>query len=71
MYAFIAGVSAFNLSNNFIVALGYGITNLAYVLIVATIITGNFRIFKIQKRLHTFGFAVFFFVVGMILSNIN
>jgi high-affinity Fe2+/Pb2+ permease len=69
-YALIAGMSLFSLSNNIVLALGYGITNLAYVLIAASIFTGKFRIFRLHKRLYTFGSAVFLFILGLILSNI-
>jgi hypothetical protein len=70
VYAIIATISALNFSNNINVALGYGITNLSYVLIIATIINGKFGVFKLQKRSHTFGLAVALFIVGVVLSNI-
>jgi len=51
--------------------MGYGITNLSYIMFVAGIIKGTFLIFKLRKRLHVLLFATVCFIIGMILSNIG
>lgn len=43
-----------NTPASFTTVLGYGITNLGYLLIAAGIIKGTFRIFGLKKRLHVF-----------------
>ncbi|MFQ5688414.1 MAG: hypothetical protein ACE5GV_17340 [Candidatus Scalindua sp.] len=56
---------------NFMAIIGYGITNLGYLLIAAGIIKGTFRVFGLKKRLHVFLAAFFIIIVGFILSNIR
>jgi hypothetical protein len=53
-----------------IVAVGYGLANLGFLLLGAGVIAGQFRIFRLQRRLHVFLAAAAAFVVGTVLSNI-
>lgn len=51
--------------------LGYGITNLAYVLFVAGILVGAFRIFGLKGRWRVLGAAIVCWVVGVVLVNMR
>ena len=48
--------------------LGYGFTNLGY-LLIASLIPGTFRIFGMEKRTQIFVGALIFFGVGIVLVN--
>ena len=50
---------------------GYGISNLGYLLAAAGIFRGTFRIFGLKKRLHVFVAAIFFFLIGTFLLYIS
>lgn len=50
---------------------GYGIGNLAYLLVAAGIFGGSFRVLGLKTRLHVFGAAVFCFLAGVLLSNVG
>jgi hypothetical protein len=51
--------------------LGYGMVNLAYVLLVAGIFTGKFGAFGLRNRWQVLTLAVTCFVFGTYLSNLN
>ena len=53
-----------------ILILGYGFANLGYLLGVATIIPGHFRILSLDDRIPTLIAAVVFWVIGFALSNV-
>lgn len=69
LFAFFASISMLNHTNDIPLIIGYGITNLSYVLIVATLAGGKFRVFKLYKRSHTFSLAAILFIIGLFLSN--
>lgn len=54
-----------------ITTIGYGLTNLGYLLFVAGIFVGKFRIFKLRKRGQVFAAAFILFLIGILLTNIN
>lgn len=51
--------------------LGYGFANLGYLLGVATVVPGHFRVLGLDYRLQTFLAALFFWLGGFALSNIG
>ena len=51
--------------------LGYGLSNLGYLLVAAGIFKGTFRIFGLKKRLYVFVAAILFFSIGTFLSYIS
>lgn len=53
------------------VVLGYGLANLAYLLVGAGILSGSFRIFGLKSRWQVFGASIMAFLVGTALSNIG
>jgi hypothetical protein len=53
------------------VVLGYGLVNLAYVLLAAGILAGTFRVFGIYRRWQVFALAVVAFLSGTALSNLD
>lgn len=53
-----------------ILILGYGFANLGYLLGVATVIPGHFRILGLDDRIPTLIAAVVFWVIGFVLSNV-
>lgn len=53
------------------IVVGYGAANFAYLLLVAGIFTGTFRVFGLRKRWQVFALAVGCFVLGTYLSNIS
>ena len=50
--------------------LGYGFVNLSYLLIVAGIFVGSFRILGLESRLQVFPAAIIFLVLGIALFNV-
>jgi hypothetical protein len=50
--------------------LGYGFVNLSYLLFVAGILRGSFRILELDARVQVFSAAVIFGVLGLLLFNI-
>lgn len=50
---------------------GYGLANLAYLLVAAGIIKGTFLAFGLRKRVHVFAVAGVCFIVGVVLSNVR
>tara|TARA_R110002096_G_scaffold118489_3_gene256565 strand:+ start:28150 stop:28713 length:564 start_codon:yes stop_codon:yes gene_type:complete len=50
--------------------LGYGFTNLGYVIMAGAILTGSFRILGLETRMQTFVGAAAFWIVGVVLSNV-
>ena len=54
-----------------ILILGYGFANLGYLLGAAMVVPGHFRILGLDDRIPTFIAAIFFWVVGLVLSNIT
>ncbi|MCS6318942.1 MAG: hypothetical protein H8K05_14445 [Nitrospira sp.] len=52
-----------------VLILGYGFANLGYLLGVATIIPGHFRILGLDERITTLISAIVFWVIGLALSN--
>ena len=56
---------------NFYQTIGYGLSNLGYLLFVAGIISGTFRIFKLTKRLHVFTLSIIVWLLGTILINLS
>ena len=50
--------------------IGYGLSNLGYVMFAAGIFTGTYRIFGLSKRWQVFVVAVMAVLVGTLLSNI-
>ena len=48
---------------------GYGVTNLAYLLFVVGIFTGKFGVFGLSKRWQVFTLAFVCFVLGVLMSN--
>ena len=55
---------------SFLIVIGYGLANLGYVMLVAGIFAGTYRIFGLTKRWQVFMGAIFAFLVGTILSNV-
>jgi len=51
--------------------IGYGLANLGYVMFVAGIFGGTYRVFGITKRWQVFVGAIMAFLFGTILSNIS
>jgi hypothetical protein len=51
--------------------IGYGLTNLGYLLLAAGIFAGKFSIFKLRRRWQVFTAALILLVIGIILTNIN
>jgi hypothetical protein len=50
---------------------GYGLTNLGYLLIGAGIVKGTFKILRLKKRPHVLVAGVIAFLIGTFLSNIG
>lgn len=50
--------------------IGYGISNLGYLLFAAGVFGGTFRILGLRNRWQVFGAAVVSFVLGTVLSNV-
>lgn len=57
-------------SNSWVLCLGYGLSNLGYLLIFCGIITGSFRALGLDHRIQVFGAAIFFIIPGIILVNL-
>ncbi len=55
----------------FIVAVGYGIANLAYLLFAAWVFVGTFSAFHLTKRWQVFSAAAIAFGLGTLLSNVE
>lgn len=53
------------------IVVGYGVANLAYLLLVAGVLSGKFGVFGLKKRWQVFALSVVFFVFGTYLSNIS
>ena len=53
-----------------IITLGYGFANLGYLLAVAFIIPGHFRVFGLDGRIPTLVAALTFWGIGVVLSNV-
>ena len=51
-------------------AFGYGVANLGYVLLIAGLVAGSFRVFGLLGRAKVIGAAVFVWIVGTVLSNL-
>ncbi|MGD9617447.1 MAG: hypothetical protein AB7H90_20305 [Alphaproteobacteria bacterium] len=54
----------------FAMIIGYGLANLGYMLVVAGIIVGHFRIFHLERRLHVILAGAAFYVLGTFLTNV-
>jgi hypothetical protein len=52
------------------IIVGYGLTNLGYLLVSAGILKGTFRIFGLKKRRHVLVAGAISFLIGTFLSNI-
>ncbi len=50
--------------------LGYGIANLGYLLVMAGVCTGTFRVFALRQRWQVFIGAAVALVIGTVLSNL-
>ena len=53
-----------------VLILGYGFANIGYLLGVAFIVPGHFRILGLDDRIPTLVAAVVFWVIGVVLSNV-
>ena len=51
--------------------LGYGISQLGYLMIAAGLISGTFKVFNLRKRFHVLGVAMACLVIGIYFSNIS
>ena len=51
-------------------AIAYGVANLGYVLLVAAVVSGTFKVFRLSKRWQVFLAAVVAWMLGTILSNV-
>ncbi len=52
-----------------VIILGYGLSNLGYLLGVAFIFPGHFRILSLDYRIPTLIAAIIFWLIGVVLSN--
>ncbi len=62
---------AMQTSAGIITVIGYGLSNLGYLLFAAGIFAGKFSIFKFRKRWQVFVAAFILVLIGIILTNIN
>ncbi len=58
-------------SATFVVAVGYALANLGYVLVAAAIFRGTFLALGLRRRAYVFAFAALSFIVGTVLCNIR
>ena len=56
---------------SFLMVIGYGLTNLGYVMLGAGIFAGTYRIFGLTKRWKVLVGAIIALLVGIVLSNIG
>lgn len=64
LYAWTKGANLYGI-------IGYGLSNLGYLLFIFGLISGSFRIFKLNKRLHVFILSIIVWTLGIILSNLS
>lgn len=56
--------------NSWVLCLGYGLSNLGYLLIFCGVISGSFRVLGLDHRIQVFGASIFFIILGIILVNL-
>jgi hypothetical protein len=54
-----------------VVAVGYALANLSYIMLAAAIFRGTFLVFGLHRRTHVFAVAVLSFIVGTALCNVR
>jgi hypothetical protein len=70
LYPVLAGVYV-GRSAPLIVAVGYVLSNFAYVLLAAGILRGTFLVLGLRRRLQVFALSGFCFLVGITLCNVH
>lgn len=70
IYPVAAMLSMSDTSAPVVTVLGYGFSNLGYLLLAAGVLTGQFRAFSLEGRIPTIVVAVLAYVLGAVLFNV-
>ena len=70
LYPIIAMSTLGNNPASLVPILGYGLSNLGYIIAAGAVCAGSFRVLGFETRVQTFVGAVLFWVAGVILSSI-
>ncbi len=71
LYPVAATIYALTTPAGKVAALGYGVTNLGYLLFVAGVVRGSFLAFGFRTRPRVFVAGVVCFIIGVVLSNVG
>ncbi len=71
LYPLTAATYVLTVSESVAVAVGYGLGQLGYLLLVAGLVSGTFRVFNLSRRWQVFLAAVVTWMLGTMLSNLD